>query len=153
MTDLERFTQTMTMMMGGDLMKHPESDLVINKKTWAIWSPITPEGELTAEVRKWWAENLPEEWEEYCDFIYCDIDFTNIRTFYSEVLAAQLSAENLWKWMRENADSWLMEPCMPCSGVGGSRLPDDEEDYDLCPECNGTGHIAKWDVEKWLEGK
>lgn len=143
MTDLERFTETMAKMMGGDLMKHPGSDLVINKKTWAIWSPITPEGELTPEVRKWWEQELPEAWEEYCDFIYCNIDFTNIRTFYSEVLAAQLSAENLWKWMRENTE-WNEKECPSIR----AKLV-----HHICDRCNGTGHIAKWDVEKWLEGK
>jgi hypothetical protein len=144
MTDLERFTQAMAEMMGVTTNARP--------------GYFVEQGELTPEVRKWWAENLPEAWEKYVShFMICynyaeGEDLNKIAdTIFTRMLSVTLSAENLWKWMRENTDSWLYEKCPKCHGTEFSNV--EHVGRFICDLCNGTGRVAKWDVEKWLEGK
>lgn len=149
MTDIERFTQAMAEMMGkhihnweihfsDSLGSYGYKYFTCSCGTWEWsktpdWSPITPEGELTPEVRKWWIKNLERPYREYLRSLeLSDAIFTQ---------EAQLSWRNLWKWMRENTDSWLYRGCMYKCGMCGKK------------DCKyyGIGKVAKWNVEKWLE--
>jgi hypothetical protein len=155
MTDLERFTQAMAVMMGyckyaplnedDDCSFHDEYICETNKLCSKVgWFLITPEGELTPEVRKWWIKNLERPYREYLRSLeLSDAIFTQ---------EAQLSWRNLWKWMRENTE-WNEQECPVCWGEGFYETGESPVIENKCPECNGTGRVARWDVEKWLEGK
>lgn len=158
MTDEQRFTGTMAKMMGLEFVSSVISPcLYVKKKDGSCFPAINKHGELTPECRKWWAENLPETWEQYVShFMICYnyAEGENLNkiadTIFTRMLSVTLSAENLWNWMRENRDSWLYRECTTCNGSGLWYRGGDKE---FCISCNGTGRVAKWDVEKWLEGK
>lgn len=160
MTDLERFTETMAKMMGyckyaplnedDDCLFHDEYICETNKLCSKVgWSPITPDGELTPEVRKWLEQELPEAWKYYLSDTSMNAMIMSDGNIIA-VLNAQLDWRNLWGWMKENTDSWLYRKCTTCNGSGLWYRGGDKE---FCISCNGTGRVAKWDVEKWLEGK
>lgn len=137
MTDSQRFTQVMAVMMGIEGLK--ESFV-------AKWLPITPDGEITPECRKWLGKET--WWNTY--LVHCSnqaresVGVNSIKWLY-----LVLSAENLWRWMCANRDKWLYEKCPKCSGTEFSNV--EHVGRFICDLCNGTGRVAKWDVEKWLE--
>lgn len=168
MNDLERFTSCISRMMDKDI----ESNWWCEKCQCSVdgirvtyqethencgypviwkegWSPITPEGELTPEVRKWLEQELPEAWKYYLSDTSMNAMIMSDGNIIA-VLNAQLDWRNLWGWMKENTDSWLYRKCTTCNGSGLWYRGGDKE---FCISCNGTGRVAKWDVEKWLEGK
>lgn len=106
-------------------------------------------GEISYEVRKWFAEYEPDVWEQYLDYIYCDlstlqkrIDFQHINTFYSEVLNAQLSIQNFYSYLTEHFEEWAFKECWH-TGF---------EEREHCTICNGTGRICKFaEAEKVLK--
>jgi hypothetical protein len=171
MTDQERFTQTMARMMNKDTESNwwcEKCNCIVNpygvtyNETHEVcgypviwkdsWSSITPEGELTPEVRKWWEKELPDAYDLYCADVYEQGYGRDLQAKYQyiELVRATLDWRNLWGWMKENTDSWLYRKCTTCNGSGLWYRGGDKE---FCISCNGTGRVARWDVEKWLECK
>jgi len=95
------------------------------------WSPSIA-GEATKEVRDWFAKEMPEEWEKYCDWIVnYKVDFLTYRYKKAEVLNAQLSIANLAQYIVDNYKEMFYEVCQA-----------DGNADEICPKCP---NFNNWD--------
>ena len=150
MTNEQRFTEVMALMMGIQAIYLEPCPCSKCGTDLASWSPITPEGELTPEVRKFCEKELAEWWNQY---LYETHGNTWLSTKgwkrFDIILKAQLDWRNLWGWMKKNRE-WNEKECPECGGQGGWHRPDDYGD--MCFNCNGTGKVPRWDVAMEGEG-
>jgi len=66
-----------------------------------VWSPSL-DGEITKEVRDWFAKEMPEWWEKYLKYVGEAFRFQNFSNNETGVLDAQLSITNLAQYIVDN---------------------------------------------------
>jgi hypothetical protein len=102
-----------------------------------VWSPSL-DGEITKEVRDWFAKEMPEWWTDYCDECFVLFRYDKRQAF--ESVNTLLSITNLAQYILDNYKEMFFEEC-----------PDgflDDEGYCDCKHsprrsCTVTGLIVK----------
>lgn len=166
MTDKERFTQVMAVMMGRCLHESDIQDFYDDLKMvprckycgkyfTEQWSPITESDWLTEEVVRWWMKEMPDEWRKYVESTWKECIK---QTFGGEVLEIILFYGTLLAWMQENR-GWNRKECLYCDNGNVSldekiKLNPEYVTHFDCDYCHGSGTIPRWpEVEKILEEK